>query len=156
MYARRQRSPVLVRVLIVVIVLLIGVWFGGHPSWLPGPVRSAFVSQDGNDKLINQVLGLIQNDYYRKVDRSDLVNKGLGAVVASLNDKYSHYYNPSDYRSFQNEDDVFRREWRPPGLGCNRWTDWRRCRASRRFPPPCRGASPSPGGTLAPPPACHG
>src|ERR1700744_6363756 len=104
MYARRQRSPVLVRVLIVVIVLLIGVWFGGHPSWLPGPVRSAFVSQNGNDKLINQVLGLIQNDYYRKVDRSDLVDKSLEAAVASLNDKYSHYYHPSDYKSFQNED----------------------------------------------------
>ena len=43
-----------------VIVLLIGVWFGGHPSWLPGPIRSAFVSQSNDDKLINQVLGLIQ------------------------------------------------------------------------------------------------
>jgi carboxyl-terminal processing protease len=91
-------------VLLGVIVLLIGVWFGGHPSWLPGPIRSAFVSQTSNDKLINQVLGLIQSDYYRKVDRSDLVNKGLDAVVASLNDKYSHYYDPDDYRSFQNED----------------------------------------------------
>jgi carboxyl-terminal processing protease len=104
MRARRQRSPVLVKVLLGVIVLLIGVWFGGHPNWLPGPVRSAFVSQSSNDKLINQVLGLIQNDYYRKVNRSDLVDKGLDAVVASLNDKYSHYYDPTDYRSFQNED----------------------------------------------------
>jgi carboxyl-terminal processing protease len=91
-------------VLLGVIVLLIGLWFGGHPSWLPGPIRSAFVSQSSNDKLINQVLGLIQSDYYRKIDRSDLVNKGLDAVVASLDDKYSHYYDPADYHSFQNED----------------------------------------------------
>src|ERR1700729_2920533 len=104
MYARRQRSSRWVMVLLGVIVLLVGVWFGGHPSWLPGPIRSAFVSQSSNDKLINQVLGLIQTDYYRKVDRSDLVNKGLDAVVASLNDKYSHYYDPADYHSFQNED----------------------------------------------------
>ncbi len=104
MHARRQRSPRSVRVLLGVVVLLIGVWFGGHPSWLPGPIRSAFVSQSSNDKLINQVLGLIQNDYYRKVNRSDLVNKGLAAAVASLNDKYSHYYDPSDYQAFQNED----------------------------------------------------
>jgi carboxyl-terminal processing protease len=104
MYSRRQRSPRVVRVLLGVVVLLIGVWFGGHPSWLPGPIRSAFVSQSGNDKLINQVLGLIQNDYYRKVNRSDLVDKGLEATVASLNDKYSHYYDPADYRSFQNQD----------------------------------------------------
>jgi carboxyl-terminal processing protease len=103
-HARRQRSPRFVRVLLAVIVLLIGVWFGGHPSWLPGPIRSAFVSQSDNDKLINQVLGLIQSDYYRKVDRSDLVNKGLAAAVASLNDKYSHYYDPADYQTFQNQD----------------------------------------------------
>ncbi len=104
MYARRQRSPRWVKVLLGVIVLLIGVWFGGHPSWLPGPIRSAFVSQSDNDKLLNQVLGLIQNDYYRQVSRSDLVNKGLQAAVASLDDPYSHYYDQSDYRSFQNED----------------------------------------------------
>ena len=104
MYARRPRTPRVVKVLLVVVVLLVGVWFGGHPSWLPGPVRSAFVAQNGDDKLINQVLGLIEKDYYRKVDRSDLVNKGLAAAVASLNDKYSHYYDPSDYKAFQNED----------------------------------------------------
>jgi carboxyl-terminal processing protease len=104
MRMRRQRSPRAARVLLGVVVLLVGVWFGGHPSWLPGPVRSAFVADNGNDKLINQVLGLIEKDYYRKVDRSDLVNKGLAAAVASLNDKYSHYYDPTDYRAFQNED----------------------------------------------------
>ncbi|HEX3979233.1 MAG TPA: S41 family peptidase [Solirubrobacteraceae bacterium] len=104
MYTRRQRSPRFVRVLLGIVVLLIGVWFGGHPSWLPGPIRSAFVSKSGDDKLINQVLGLIQTDYYRKVSRSDLVDKGLEAAVASLNDKYSHYYDPSDYRSFQDQD----------------------------------------------------
>ncbi|MGZ4192079.1 MAG: S41 family peptidase [Solirubrobacteraceae bacterium] len=90
--------------LLGVVVLLVGVWFGGHPSWLPGPIRSAFVSQSSDDKLLNQVLGLIQNDYYRKVSRSDLINKGLQAAVASLGDPYSHYYDPTDYRAFQNQD----------------------------------------------------
>src|SRR6202012_4246327 len=104
MYARRQRSSRWITVLLGVIVLLVGLWFGGHPSWLPGPVRSVFVAQDSNDKLLNQVLGLIENDYYRKVSRSDLINKGLQAAVASLDDPYSHYYDPTDYRSFQNED----------------------------------------------------
>jgi carboxyl-terminal processing protease len=104
MYARQRRTPRLVWALLAVIVLLVGVWFGGHPSWLPGPIRSAFVSQNADDKLVNQVLGLIQNDYYRKVNRSDLVNKGLQAAVAGLNDPYSHYYDPTDYRAFQNQD----------------------------------------------------
>jgi carboxyl-terminal processing protease len=103
MYKRRKRSPWL-WVPAAVVILLVGVWFGGHPSWLPGPIRSAFVSQSSDDKLINQVLGLIQNDYYRKVNRSDLVNRGLSALVASLNDPYSHYYDPSDYTTFQNQD----------------------------------------------------
>jgi len=104
MYARRQRGPRLALVILGVLVLLVGLWFGGHPSWLPGPVRSVFVSQNSDDKLVNQVLGLIQNDYYRKVDRGQLINKGLAAAVASLNDPYSHYYDPTDYRSFQNQD----------------------------------------------------
>jgi carboxyl-terminal processing protease len=109
MFAPRSRSPrVAALAAAMVIVLVIGLWFGGHPSWLPGPVRSAFVSQSSSDKLVNQVLGLLSNDYYRKVNRGQLtttvVNKGLEAAVATLDDPYSHYYDPSDYHAFQNED----------------------------------------------------
>ncbi len=104
MYGRRKRWRWYVWVPVVVVILAVGVWFGGHPSWLPGPVRSTFVAQSNDDKLMNQVLGLLQNDYYRKVNRSDLVNRSLAAAVASLNDPYSHYYDPSDYATFQNED----------------------------------------------------
>jgi carboxyl-terminal processing protease len=104
MYARRKRSRWYVWLAAGLMILLVGVWLGGHGSWLPGPARSVFVAQNGDDKLINQVLGLLQNDYYRKVNRSQLVNQGLAAAVASLDDPYSHYYNPSDYTTFQNED----------------------------------------------------
>ncbi|MGI8714807.1 MAG: S41 family peptidase [Solirubrobacteraceae bacterium] len=104
MFAPRSRTPrVAAAILAAVIMLVIGLWFGGHPSWLPGPLRSAFVSQSSSDKLVNQVLGLLSNDYYRKVDRTQLVNQGLTAAVASLGDPYSHYYDPSDYSSFQDE-----------------------------------------------------
>jgi len=106
MFAPRSRSPrVAVLVLVAAIVLAIGLWFGGHPSWLPGPLRSAFTSQSSSDKLVNRVLGLLSKDYYRKIDTKDLVNKGLTAAVASLGDPYSHYYDPSLYRSFQAETD---------------------------------------------------
>lgn len=104
MYTRQRRSPWVPRLAVALVVLLVGVWFGGHPSWLPGPVRNVFVSQNANDKLIDQVLGLIQRDYYRKVSRTQLVNQGLAAAVQSLNDPYSHYYNPTDYLAFQNQD----------------------------------------------------
>ena len=105
MRARRSRSSLWwPRLLVAIVVLLIGVWLGGHPSWLPSPVRSTFVASNGNDAIIDDVLGLIQRDYYRKVPRSALVNQGLAAAVASLDDPYSHYYDPTDYRAFQNQD----------------------------------------------------
>jgi carboxyl-terminal processing protease len=83
-------------------VLLIGVWLGGHSSWIPGGVKSFFVNQ-GDTQLVQQVLDDVQREYYRPVSRLSLVNKGLGAAIASLNDPYSHYFSPSEYHSFQNE-----------------------------------------------------
>ncbi|MGH2867832.1 MAG: S41 family peptidase [Solirubrobacteraceae bacterium] len=83
--------------------LVIGLWFGGHPSWLPGPLQSVFVSQSSEEQLVNDVYGLLQRDYYRPVTRTELVNKGLAAAVASLGDPYSHYFSPADYQSFQNQ-----------------------------------------------------
>lgn len=106
MYAPRSRRPrVAALILAAIVVLAVGLWFGGHPTWLPGPLRSAFTSQSSSDKLVNQVVGLLSKDYYRKINRSDLINKGLAAAVASLGDPYSHYYDPSDYHSFRNETD---------------------------------------------------
>lgn len=86
----------------VLFLLAVGLWFGGHPSWLPSPLRSAFVTESPTQKLQNQVFGLLTRDYYRKLNRATLVNKGLAGAVASLDDPYSHYYDPSDYHAFQN------------------------------------------------------
>jgi carboxyl-terminal processing protease len=100
---RTVRSPrIAVYVVVGVLVLLVGVWLGGHPSWLPSPLRSALVD-DSNAQLVNDALDIISHDYYRKINRSDLLNKGLAGAVASLDDPYSHYLSPTDYHSFQNE-----------------------------------------------------
>ena len=99
----RNRSRTAVLVAAAVVALLVGLWLGGHPSWLPGPVRSAFVSQSSEQQLTNDVYGLLQSDYYRPVTRSTLVNQGLAAAVASLGDPYSHYFDPADYHAFQNQ-----------------------------------------------------
>lgn len=85
----------------IVLLLLIGVWFGGHPSWLPAPLRSAFVSKTADERLVQTTLDLIAKDYYRPVNTRGLLNDGLQAAVASLHDPYSHYYPPALYRSFQ-------------------------------------------------------
>jgi carboxyl-terminal processing protease len=104
MVSRRSRRPrFLVSLLVGLLVLLAGIWLGGHPSWLPSPLRSAFVDQ-GDDPLVNQVLNLLQQDYYRPLNRGQLVNKGLAGMVASLDDPYSHYYDPTAYQGFLNND----------------------------------------------------
>ncbi len=89
---------------VAVVALLIGVIWGGHPSWLPDPVRSALTNQSSNDQIVDDVMGLLQQDYYRKINRSQLVDKGLAAAVASLDDPYSHYFDRSDYQAFESQD----------------------------------------------------
>jgi carboxyl-terminal processing protease len=84
------------------VVLLVGIWLGGHPAWMPSGVRSTFVNES-NGALVNQVLDLLQRNYYRPLNRNSLANKGLGAIVASLNDPYSHYYDPTSYKAFMND-----------------------------------------------------
>lgn len=85
------------------ILLLIGVWFGGHPSWLPSVFRNAFVSKTEDQRQMQAVLDLISQDYYRPVDTEKLLNDGLVAMVQSLDDPYSHYYPPALYQSFQQQ-----------------------------------------------------
>jgi carboxyl-terminal processing protease len=98
--SRRSGNPrLLAGVLIALVVLLVGIWLGGHPSWMPNSFRNAFTSNSGS-QIVDQELNLITSEYYRPVNRNQLLNKGLGAMVASLNDPYSRYYAPSAYRGF--------------------------------------------------------
>jgi carboxyl-terminal processing protease len=104
MVYRRARGPrIIAGVVLALIVLVIGIWLGGHPSWMPGGLRSTFEGTS-NAQLVNDELNLITQNYYRRVDRTKLLNLGMGAMVQSLNDPYSRYYAPSAYRSFLNED----------------------------------------------------
>jgi carboxyl-terminal processing protease len=97
-----SRSPrTLAYVAAAILLLLLGILIGGHPSWLPKPLRSAFVDESSGE-LVTEALDVLSRDYYRPLKRSQLVNKGLAGTVASLNDPYSHYFDPSDYHSFLN------------------------------------------------------
>ncbi|HET9104451.1 MAG TPA: S41 family peptidase [Solirubrobacteraceae bacterium] len=98
-----RRPPRFLIALAALVVLALGVWLGGHPGWMPGPLRSAFVSQSSENQLTDEVYGLLQKDYYRPINRATLVNHGLAAAVQSLGDPYSHYFSPPDYRSFQDQ-----------------------------------------------------
>ncbi len=105
MNSSRRRSgtrwPLVVA--LVVVALVVGLFAGGHTGWMPGWFRSAFTSQSAQDQQTENILGLIEKNYYRPVSAQSLVNKGLEAAVQSLDDPYSHYYPPRQLQPFKQE-----------------------------------------------------
>src|SRR3954453_7126996 len=85
---------------LIPVALVLGIWLGGHPDFLPGFARNALVA-DSDGQQYEQAIDTIERDYYRKVDRKDLLNKSVGAAVESLQDQFSHYFSPKDYTQFQ-------------------------------------------------------
>ena len=100
MFYRLARGPrTAAGIALALILVVIGIWLGGHPSWMPGDLRNAFESSS-NLQIVGDELNLITQTYYHRVSRSQLLDKGMAAMVASLNDPYSRYYDPAAYRSF--------------------------------------------------------
>jgi carboxyl-terminal processing protease len=95
-----MRLPTVFLAVLIPVALVLGVWLGGHPDTLPGFARDALVS-DSDGRQYEQALDTIQRDYYRKVDRDQLLNKSIGAAVDSLDDQFSHYFSPREYTDFQ-------------------------------------------------------
>jgi carboxyl-terminal processing protease len=85
----------------VLVVLAVGIWWGGHPSDLPGFLRNAFVANP-HDAVISEALSDIQQDYFHPVARSGLINGSIAGAVASLGDPYAQYQTPSEYSAFNN------------------------------------------------------
>jgi len=88
-------------VLSVLVALAVGLWLGGHPSDLPGPVRDTFVQDDR--ALRAEVVDSIEDNFYKSVDESKMDDASLKGIVESLDDPYSHYLTPKETRAF-NED----------------------------------------------------
>src|SRR5215212_2691134 len=94
-----RRVLPIVAVLLVPFALVLGIWAGGHPDSLPGFMRDTLV-KDSDGRVYEEAIDRIAGDYYRKVDRKKLLNKSLAAAVASLDDRFSHYFDPGDYEKF--------------------------------------------------------
>jgi carboxyl-terminal processing protease len=76
-----------------------GLWLGGHPTSLPGPLRDAFVE---NDRALRaELIDVIQDNFYKKVSRKKLDDASLKGMVRSLNDRFSHYLTPAETRQFR-------------------------------------------------------
>lgn len=97
---RRRRSLAPVLAVLLPVVLVVGIWLGGHAQYLPGFARDALVGDD-QGRLFDEALDTISENYFREVDRDLLLDEGLDGVVGSLEDRFSAYFDPDAYRSFR-------------------------------------------------------
>jgi len=101
---RRRRSYTPLLAVLLPVVLIAGIWLGGHPQNLPGFARDAFVG-DSEGRLYDEALDMIAENYYREVDKDKLVDEGLTAGIESLDDRFSAYFDPKAYQEFQEATD---------------------------------------------------
>ena len=81
------------------LALAAGLYLGGHPSTLPGPIRDSFVEEDR--ALRSELVDTIRDNFYKPVDESKLDDGSLNGIVDSLDDPYSHYLSPKQAESFE-------------------------------------------------------
>jgi carboxyl-terminal processing protease len=83
----------------VLLALLVGIWLGGHPESLPGPLRDALVEEDRAVRA--EIIEAIQDNYYRRVPERELDAASLKGIVQALEDPFSHYLTPDEAKQFQ-------------------------------------------------------
>ena len=122
----RRRQPLLaVLAAALPILLILGIYLGGHPEDLPRFARSAFVA-DHETRVVSEAINRIASDYYRPVAKGRLTNASIAGAVASLGDRFSHYLSPREFREFN----------QPPsftGIGVSVGADRRGLRIARVF-----------------------
>jgi carboxyl-terminal processing protease len=84
-----------------VIALAAGLWLGGHPADLPGPIRDAFVQEDR--ALRAEIIDTIEENFYKPVKESKLDDASLKGIVESLDDPYSSYLTAKEARQFDED-----------------------------------------------------
>ena len=80
-------------------LLLVGVWLGGHSEYLPGFARDLLVD-DEQGRLYDEALDQIADNFYRPVDRDHVLDESLAGAVKSLDDRFSAYFDPKAYSEF--------------------------------------------------------
>jgi carboxyl-terminal processing protease len=121
------------------VMLVAGIYIGGHPNSLPGSVRKLLVSEPSS-RVVDEGISLVQSDYYRKIPASQLNDASLAGVVSSLHDPFSNYFSASAFRAF-NDPEHGRRF---AGVGMNVQHDPRGLRVLNVFP-----GTPAAGGGIA-------
>jgi len=83
--------------LCALVALVAGLWLGGHPESLPGPVRDTFVQDDRAMRA--EIIDSIEDNFYKPVDERKLDDASLKGIVESLDDPYSHYLTPKEAKA---------------------------------------------------------
>lgn len=98
---KRAVARILIAGLIVALplLLILGVWLGGHPSELPSFARKALVADNGSQAL-GEAIERVSRDYYRPVSRAQLSTASLHGMISSLRDPYSAYLSEAEYKGF--------------------------------------------------------
>jgi len=99
MSSRRQPLIVVLAVMLP-IMLVVGVWLGGHPEDLPKFARGSAFEANRQTQVVDEALARIASDYYRPIPKSQLANTSIAGAVASLNDRFSHYLTPKEFHEF--------------------------------------------------------
>jgi carboxyl-terminal processing protease len=102
---RRSQPLLLVVALLLPFMLGLGIWLGARPDNLPGPVRDTLVG-DSDTAVIDEALDEVDTSFYRDVERDRLVDAALSGMVRSLDDEFSAYFSPSQYRRYQEATDA--------------------------------------------------
>ena len=82
-----------------ILLLFGGIWLGGHPEALPGPVRDAFVDDDR--ALRAEIVDTIKGSFYKPVKDSQIDESSLKGIVEGLDDQFSNYLTPTETDQFE-------------------------------------------------------
>ena len=96
---KREPFPAAIVALLAVLLLVFGIWLGGHPSKLPGFMRTTFVANH-ETQVVNEAIERVSSDYYRPVSKASLSSSSIAGMISSLKDPYSTYLSPKEFKSF--------------------------------------------------------
>ena len=81
------------------LVLVAGIWLGGHPETLPKPARNALVDDDR--ALRAELVDSVKDNFYKPVKESQIDDSSLKGIVDGLDDRFSHYLTPKERKQFE-------------------------------------------------------